>query len=245
MNKAVEELAGQTVVVIGGSAGIGLETARRARAEGAKVVLTGRNPERLEQAAGEVGAEGTAAFDVGDYDALRSFFDDLPNPIDHVLVTAGAPHYAPPLEMTPEEARDALAGHRRARRSRWPRGSTAGSGRGERCCSWAGTGGRRIGRGYEIVNLVTAAMPALTASLALDLAPIRVNLIAPGFVDTPLSARLLGDDLDKRREELRSTLPIGRVVGPEDVAALAVHLMVNTAVTGATYDIDGGQQLIS
>ncbi len=88
-------------------------------------------------------------------------------------------------------------------------------------------------------------MPALAASLALDLAPIRVNLIAPGFVDTPLSARLLGDDLDKRREELRSTVPIGRVVGPEDVAALAVHLMVNTAVTGATYDIDGGQQLIS
>jgi len=64
-------------------------------------------------------------------------------------------------------------------------------------------------------------------------------------VDTPLSASLLGDDLDKRREELRSTLPIGRVVGPADVAALAVHLMINTAVTGATYDIDGGQQLVA
>ena len=87
-------------------------------------------------------------------------------------------------------------------------------------------------------------MPALTASLALELAPIRVNLIAPGFVDTPLSASLLGDDLDRRREELRSTLPIGRVVGPADVAALAVHLMINTAVTGATYDIDGGQQFV-
>lgn len=88
-------------------------------------------------------------------------------------------------------------------------------------------------------------MPALTASLALELAPIRINLIAPGFVDTPLSASLLGDDLDRRREELRSTLPIGRVVGPADVAALAVHLMINTAVTGATYDIDGGQQFVA
>ena len=88
-------------------------------------------------------------------------------------------------------------------------------------------------------------MPALIASLALELAPIRVNLIAPGFVDTPLSASLLGDDLDRRREELRATLPIGRVVGPEDVAALAVHLMINTAVTGATYDIDGGQQFVA
>ena len=75
--------------------------------------------------------------------------------------------------------------------------------------------------GFALIGTVTAALPALVANLALDLAPVRINLIAPGFVDTPLSARLLGDDLDKRREELRSTLPIGRVVGPEDVAALA------------------------
>jgi NAD(P)-dependent dehydrogenase (short-subunit alcohol dehydrogenase family) len=83
----------------------------------------------------------------------------------------------------------------------------------------------------------------LIANLALEMAPVRVNLIAPGFVDTPLSASLLGEDLDKRRDQLRATLPIGRVVGPADVAALAVHLMTNTAVTGATYDVDGGQQL--
>ena len=90
-----------------------------------------------------------------------------------------------------------------------------------------------------------AALPALTANLALEIAPIRVNLIAAGFVDTPLSASLLGEGLEARRAELRETLPIGRVVGPEDVAALAVHLMTNTALTGATYDVDGGQQLVS
>jgi NAD(P)-dependent dehydrogenase (short-subunit alcohol dehydrogenase family) len=108
-----------------------------------------------------------------------------------------------------------------------------------------GTGGWRIRPGGAIVSAVTAAMPALAAGLALDLAPVRVNLIAPGFVDTPLSASLLGEELDKRRDELRGTLPIGRVVGPADVAALAVHLMVNTAVTGAVYDIDGGQQFVA
>ena len=96
-----------------------------------------------------------------------------------------------------------------------------------------------------IVSAMTAALPALTASLALEIAPVRVNLIAAGFVDTPLSASLLGDQLDERRNELRATLPIGRVVGPADVAALAVHLMTNTALTGATYDIDGGQQLVA
>jgi pimeloyl-ACP methyl ester carboxylesterase len=96
----------------------------------------------------------------------------------------------------------------------------------------------------ELVWWYTAAMPALTKALALELAPVRVNLIAPGFVDTPLSASLLGDQLDARREQLHTTLPIGRVVGPADIAALAVHLMTNTAVTGATYHIDGGQQLV-
>jgi len=108
-----------------------------------------------------------------------------------------------------------------------------------------GTGGRRQRIGLGLVPAVTAALPALTASLALELAPVRVNLIAAGFVDTPLSATLLGDELENRRKQLRATLPIGRVVSPPDVAALAVHIMINTALTGATYDIDGGQQLVA
>lgn len=84
----------------------------------------------------------------------------------------------------------------------------------------------------------------MTANLALELAPVRVNLIAAGFVDTPLSASLLGDELENRRAQLRETLPIRRVIEPADVAALAVHIMTNPALTGATYDIDGGQQLV-
>ena len=92
------ELVGQTVVVIGGSAGIGLETARRARAEGAEVIVTGRNPERLEQAVRELGALSSAAFDAGDTAALERFFEGLQTPIDHVMVTAGGPHYGPLLE---------------------------------------------------------------------------------------------------------------------------------------------------
>ena len=107
-----------------------------------------------------------------------------------------------------------------------------------------GTGGRKVSRELGLVSAATAVLPPFVAALALELAPLRVNLIAAGFVDTPLSASLLGDDLEKRREQPRTTLPIGRVVGPADVAALAVHLMVNTALTGATYDIDGGQQLV-
>jgi NAD(P)-dependent dehydrogenase (short-subunit alcohol dehydrogenase family) len=238
------ELAGQTVVLIGGSAGIGLETARHARAEGAEVVLTGRDPERLERAARDVDARSSAAFDATDPAALRQFFDGLPDPIDHVIVTAGRPRYGPVLEMDPYQVREAMTGHallaievaRHAANKVRPGGTLLLMG---------GTGGRRISRDLGIVSAVTAALPALTATLALELAPVRVNLIAAGFVDTPLSASLLGDGLDARRDELRATLPIGRVVEPADVAALAVHIMTNTALTGATYDIDGGQQFVA
>ena len=108
-----------------------------------------------------------------------------------------------------------------------------------------GTGGRRPGVGFGLSSAMAAALPALTASMALEIAPVRVNLIAAGFVDTPLSESLLGDQLEARRKQLRETLPIGRVVGPDDVAQLAIHLMANTAITGATYDIDGGQHLAS
>ena len=238
------QLLGQTVVLIGGSAGIGLETARLARAEGADVILTGRNPERLEGAAREIGAARTAAFDATDQAALSRFFDQLPGPIDHVLVTGPGPSYGPLLEMTADQVRDSLADHvvlgldvaRNAAPKMRPGGTLLLMG---------GTGGRRISRELGLASAATAVLPPFAAALALELAPIRVNLIAAGFVDTPLSASYFSEEgLEARREELRTTLPIGRVVGPADVAALAVHIMTNTALTGATYDIDGGQQFI-
>ena len=237
------ELVGQTVVVIGGSAGIGFETARRARTEGAKVILTGRNPERLKQAALDLDAQSTAAFDANDPAALKRFFQTLQTTIDHVMTTAGGPHYMPLLEMDFEQARQAISEHTLlalevAR-------NVAGKVRpGGTLLFMSGTGGRRSRAGLGIISAVVAAMPKLIASLALELAPIRINLIAPGFVDTPLSASLLGDQIDARRDQLRTKLPIRRVVGPADVAALAVHIMTNTALTGATYDVDGGQQLV-
>ena len=236
------ELSGQTVVLIGGSSGIGLETARRARVEGANVVLTGRNPDRLKQAAAEVGALSSAAFDATDPAALDRFFSDLPETIDHVLVTGPGPYYAPLADLNRERA------HRDFDDHQWLAIAVAqhAIGRvrpGGTLLFMAGTSSEQ-GPGLSLMAASNAALPALIANLAFEVAPIRVNLIAAGFVDSPLSASLLGDDLDKRREQLRATLPIGRVVGPADIARLAVHIMTNTALTGATYDIDGGQQVL-
>jgi NAD(P)-dependent dehydrogenase (short-subunit alcohol dehydrogenase family) len=110
------------------------------------------------------------------------------------------------------------------------------------------TGGssRRFDRSLGISPAVFALLPAFTAALALEIAPVRDNLIEAGFVDTALAASYFdGDDaLEARREELRARLPVGRVIAAADVAAMAVHLMANTAVTGATFDVDGGQRLI-
>lgn len=238
----LQQLAGQTVVVIGGSSGIGLETARRARAEGADVILTARNPDRLHRVGLELGASVTA-FDATNFERLGRFFNELPRPIDHMLVTGSGPYYAPLAQFDVEAARRDVDAHlllplqvgRHAMSKVRPGGTLLFMG---------GTGGRRAAAGLAFISALTAALPAVTRNLALELAPIRVNLIAAGFVDTPLSAALLGNQLDTRREQLRATLPIRRVVGPADIAALAVHLMTNTAVTGATFDIDGGQQLV-
>ena len=203
------ELQGQTVVVIGGSAGIGLETARRARAEGADVILTARNPEHLQRAASELDALSTAAFDATDFERLGRFFAELPRPIDHVLVTGPGPYYAPLAEFDFEAARRDLEAHillplhvaRNAAHKVRPGGTLLFMG---------GTGGRSTAPGLALISALTAALPALTKNLALELAPVRVNLIAAGFVDTPLSASLLGDELENRRKQLRATLPIDR-----------------------------------
>jgi NAD(P)-dependent dehydrogenase (short-subunit alcohol dehydrogenase family) len=235
-------LAGQRVVVIGGSSGIGLETARLARAEGADLILTARDPDRLQRVGQELGAT-TAAFDALDFDRLARFFGELRGPIDHVLVTGPGPYYAPLADF------DFEAGQRDVDAHLWLLVQVARSAMGKvrpagTLLFIGGTGGRRAGRGFTLIGALTAAGPALVRNLAIELAPVRVNLIAAGFVDTALSASLLGDQLEQRRERLRATLPIGRVVGPADIAALAVHLMTNTALTGATFDIDGGQQLV-
>ena len=240
-------LLGQTVVVIGGSAGIGLETARLARSEGAEVVLTGRDRERLEQAARDVEARSSVAFDADNAADVKRFFDELPAPIDHVLIAAYTRRstYGPMLDSRSEDVGQGV-GRRVTQvleiaRHAAPKMRPGGT------LLLTGGSVKKVARESGISPAAFAVLPPFTAALALELAPVRVNLIQAGFVDTALAASYFPDaaDLEARRDELRATLPIRRVVVPADLAALAVHLMTNTAITGAAYDIDGGQQLIA
>jgi NAD(P)-dependent dehydrogenase (short-subunit alcohol dehydrogenase family) len=239
-------LLGQTVVVIGGSAGIGFETARLARSEGADVVVAARDAKRLEQAARDLSARSSVALDADDAVGVKRFFDELPAPIDHVLIAAYTRRssYGPMLDSPSEEVGQAV-GRRVTQvleiaRHAAPKMRPAGT------LLLTGGSERKFSREYGITPAAFSVLPPFTAALALELAPVRVNLIQAAFVDTALAATYFADGaaVEARREELRAILPIRRVVGPADIAALAVDLMTNTAITGATYDIDGGQRLI-
>ena len=230
-----DRLLGQTVLVIGGTSGVGLETARRARAEGADVIITARDPDSVYRVGLELGAS-IAAFDATDFDRLGRFFEELPTPIDHLLVTGLGHHHGSLVEFDLDTARRDADAHlwlpllaaRNAMNTVQPGGTLLFISR---------AGGRRRVTGLALIGPLTAALIALTKDLALELAPIRVNLIAVGFVDTRLAGSTVGVDVQTRRTQLSAMRPIRRVVGPADVAALAVHLMTNTAITGATFDI--------
>src|SRR5690349_13463936 len=162
------DLLGQTVLVIGGSSGIGFETARLARAEGVDIILTARNPDRLHRAGLELAAS-IAAFDATDFDRLGRFFDALPAPIDHLLVTGPGPYYPPLAQFDLDAARHDIDAHlllplqvaRHAATKVRPGGTLLFMG---------GTSDRRTVSGLAFIVALTAALPALTRTLALEIA---------------------------------------------------------------------------
>ena len=209
----------------------------------------GRHPHGAESRAPGAGrrassARGTAAFDANDSDALARFFDELPAPIDHVLVTGRRP-------VLRAARRDGLrrrrAGHRRALvvalagRARTP---PAGCGPEARCCSSAAPAAAARRRPRAHLGDHGRAAGAHREPRARARARSASTWSRPASSTRRCRRRSSATSSTQRRDQLRATLPIGRVVGPDDVAALAVHLMTNTALTGATYDVDGGQQLL-
>jgi NADP-dependent 3-hydroxy acid dehydrogenase YdfG len=206
-------LLGQTVLIIGTCAGAGMATARRAKGEGAQLILTDRRAGPLEDLADEIGVEATAAFDESDVEQLEMFLGGLPGSVDHVMVSAGAPHAARLTEIDLARARGALdqlllpicIG-------RYARQEMRGGG------SLVFVAGARAGRpaeGQTLAAVTAVALPVLIAGLAVEVAPVRVNLIACDAAEPPAESR-------------------------GEVAARAVGLMTDPSVSGAIFYLDNG-----
>jgi NAD(P)-dependent dehydrogenase (short-subunit alcohol dehydrogenase family) len=232
-----------TVVVIGGSSGIGLATARAALGEGAAVTITGRSGSRLRKARTELGgAVKTVQLDAADEAGTRALMESLPA-LDHLFVTAGTLVIDAHLEPATEALRPAMDtrfwGALYAAKYAAPSMNDGGS-----ITFMSGTAGRRPLPGAAVASASCGAVDAFARALALDLAPVRVNTITPGYVDTPLFDDLLGDQRDTVLANAAASLPVKRIGRPEEIADAVLFLMRNGYVTGINLVVDGGGLLV-
>jgi NAD(P)-dependent dehydrogenase (short-subunit alcohol dehydrogenase family) len=228
-------LQGKTVVVVGGSSGIGYATAEMAKAKGADVVIASRAGARLDAAAKALGVQAIAA-DVTSDEAIESLFRKT-GPVDHVVLTA-AQLKAGPFKTQPiAEAKATMEG------KFW------GAWRVARAAEIRSGGSLTIVTGFlsirprpnsAIVGAANGALEALARSLALDLAPVRVNAVSPGIIDTPIRAAMPAEARKAMLDKIAASLPVGRVGLAEDVAKQILAFMDNGFATGAIVYLDGG-----
>jgi NAD(P)-dependent dehydrogenase (short-subunit alcohol dehydrogenase family) len=231
------------VVILGGSTGIGLATAKAARAEGARVVLTGRSADKLQRAQVELSTDTQAvALDVADEVGTRKFFAELGR-VDHVFITAGT--LVSDRKLVPESDRLRPAMDTRfwgalyAAKYAAPQMAAGGS-----ITFMSGTAAWRPLAGAAVASASCGAVEAFARALAVDLAPIRVNTIEPGYVDTPLLDSLLGSQKSEVLAAAAARLPVKRIGTAEEVADAVLFLMKNGYITGITLTIDGGGLLV-
>ena len=233
----------KTVVILGGSSGIGLATARAALDNGAQVTITGRSKARLENAANKLGAAvQTAQFDAADEAGTRAFIDGLAS-LDHLFITAGALAMDSKLEPDSDDVRPALNtrfwGAFYAAKYAAPKIGEGGS-----ITFMSGSSARRPLPGAAVASASCAAIDTFARALALDLAPLRVNSIQPGYVDTPLFDDLFGDQREEILTATAERLPLKRIGQPEEIADAVLFLMKNSYVTGVNLIVDGGCVLV-
>ena len=225
-------LAGQHVLVIGGSSGIGQAVAAMAARHGASVTIAGRDAARLAAAVATAGGEG-AALDMLDETAVEAFFASR-EPFDHVIVTAAQLRSGPIRDLPLADAKATFdskfwGSYLIARHAKIAEGGSL--------TLTSGAGGRRPRAGRAAVAAATVAVEALTRVLASEFAPVRVNCVSPGLVDTPLLRSV------RPASSPPPPQPVARVASPEEIAFQILACAVNPFMTGAIVDVDGGLAL--
>lgn len=236
------------VVVIGGSSGMGLAIARRVVEAGAQVVLVARGQQRLNEALEALDAPGLAqayVADIGNLQQMKELFASV-GELDHLVITAADLVYGPLQALQESDVMRAVrskllgpifAAQEGASRIR-PGGSITFT---------TGIAARRPMVGGSMAAALNASLEGLGRALALELAPLRVNTLSPGWTDTPIWDAMPGMTTQAKQERfdaMAKRLPAGRVGRAEDIADAALLLMTNTFVTGTTLHVDGGHQLV-
>ncbi len=237
------DLQGRTVVIFGGTSGIGLAAAVQAKAAGAAVIVIGSNAERAEQAAATFELAGWRAADVTNSEAIYAALADIPH-VDHLVLLAGTFVVGQVLNAEIDHLRKAFEeriwASVHAIRALGERLSKAGS-----ITFISGAlSDRPNAYGTAVIGAASAAMEALARGLALELAPVRVNTLSPGPIDTPILGKALGEGRDAFVSALEQQLPLHRLGTASEAGAAAVFLMTNTFMNGATLNIDGGARLV-
>jgi NAD(P)-dependent dehydrogenase (short-subunit alcohol dehydrogenase family) len=237
----------ERVVVIGGGSGMGLAVARAALAEGAEVVLAGRSLDRLERARDSLGRDRVEvmAADLGDRAQISALFARV-GALDHLVVTAADLVYGPVRTLTEPDlmraVRSKYLGPVFAAQESAPRIRPGGS-----MTYTTGIAARRPMRGGSVAAALNSGLEGLVRALAIELAPIRVNAVSPGWTDTPIWDTMPGmTEAAKRQrfDEMAARLPVGRIGHVEDIAGAVLFLMHNAFVTGSVLDVDGGHRLV-
>ena len=233
---------GQRILIIGGSSGIGLALARQARAAGAEVTIAGRSVEKLAAAVRDLG-EGvrTATVDIGAPDSVRTTLATI-GKLDHLVTTAAELAFAPFVKLTAAQVerglRSKVMGSFFAAQAAAPRLRAGGS-----ITFFSGAAAYKPGPGTALVATANAALEGLAKALAVELAPIRVNVVSPGVVDTPVWAGLTPAQRKAMFEHTAARLPARRIGTADDIAAAALAVMLNPFITGTVVHVDGGARL--
>jgi NAD(P)-dependent dehydrogenase (short-subunit alcohol dehydrogenase family) len=233
------QLTGKKVVVVGGSSGIGLSTAELAKREGADVIIASRNAAKLDAIAEKLNAIAIPA-DVTDDKSVANLFKRT-GPVDHVVVTAAQLRTGPFKTVAMEDVRSTFEGKfwgawRVAREAQFRAGGSL--------TLVSGFLSIRPRPNSAIVSAANAALESLARALALELAPVRVNCVSPGIIDTPIRAAMPEEARKDMLAKAAASLPVGRVGLGEDIAQQILSFMNNGFATGSTVYLDGGALVV-
>jgi NAD(P)-dependent dehydrogenase (short-subunit alcohol dehydrogenase family) len=232
-------LEGKKVVVVGGSSGIGFSAAELAKRESADVIIASRNPERLKAAAEKLGVTAITA-DVTSDDSVESLFRAC-GPVDHVVVTAAQLRSGPFKTVALEDVRSTMEGKFWGA---WRVARAAEIRPGGSLTFVSGFLSMRPRPNSAIVSAANGALESLARALALELAPVRVNAVSPGIIDTPIRAAMPEEARRDMLAKIAAALPVGRVGIGEDIARQILAFMANGFATGSIVYIDGGALVI-